>query len=153
MAIRDIVTYLNANREKFTQEELILQLRKAGYPENEIQAALSSAVPEPPQYLKMYTQNKWFDYIIGFVGGNILALLASSLVNVFGLNAVLFGFSFFNLLLDFVAGIGALLAVFIFAKKKHYSFIATGMMWAGIIRIGWWIVLMAFSVFGVGILF
>lgn len=42
MAIEDIIAYLKNNEARFSRETLLVQLRKSGYPEEEIQSALKA---------------------------------------------------------------------------------------------------------------
>jgi len=71
MAVQDIIAYIRSNEKTFSRETLILRLRQAGYPEEEIQAALNlknSATGSVPAASIVSTKPVW-KKILAWIGG------------------------------------------------------------------------------------
>ncbi len=84
MAVQDILKYIEAHGGQYRLDVLVAELRKAGYPENEIQEALRMKdvpVPPPPGSSKAIWRQVliWIGAFVGLVVVAIVALVVLSI--------------------------------------------------------------------------
>ena len=85
MAVQDVLKYLEDNRAKYSNDFLIGELRKNGYPENEIAAALDELKKKD---LPMVPEEKYkvFSWLAGFFCEEIISGFIMGIVTVIGIS-------------------------------------------------------------------
>src|SRR3989338_10601381 len=132
MAVQDIIAYIRSNEKTFSRETLILRLCQAGYPEEEIQAALRMAggvnLPENAVVKGSVSGSPWGKIGAG-VGGFLLGAViygAAAVGMIFLAVATAFG-GIENIWILIALGVAVFLAAggifsFIMLHRKHFSF-------------------------------
>lgn len=133
MAIQDIISYIRANEKAYPQDVLIDQLRKSGYPEEEIQAALNTSAPVVSSAtatdVKVATSGFPWGKIGAWAGGFLLGAVIFGVATVgmlFLAIATAFG-GIENIWIFIALGVAIFLVAggifsFIMLRRKHFSF-------------------------------
>src|SRR3989344_6677825 len=144
MAVQDIIAYIRSNEKTFSRETLILRLCQAGYPEEEIQAALRMAggvnLPESAVVKVSVSGSPWGKIGAG-VGGFLLGAViygAAAVGMIILAIATAFG-GIENTWIFIVLGAAIFLVaggifLFIMLRRKHPNFL--------------WVILIATVIFG-----
>ena len=130
MALNDILKYIEANKSRYSLEVLLGELRRNGYPENEIQEALNEfSVPSVPIVSHGEAVSSANEATGRKIGAWIGGLLAS--FSLFVLAAVVTGFSyvvsafggntdFFFVVAGISGGILLILHIAAFTRLRRY---------------------------------
>jgi len=125
MAIKDAIEYIKENKLQFTTHALTEELKKSGYPEDEIRAAFKIVVQEDREkYAALNVAmpdiflNAKADFVLGIVGG---------LVG--GIVIILITFEVFSsfILLSNAIVIITIVIVYRFLNEKYY-YLASGLL-------------------------